>query len=180
LAPIRIRATSSSAISSPGNALAIAASNSAGNSADCHIARISRDAAARSLLFNARETASRPCTLNRCLLDDGFAAPTIFVSGLAHETTRREALAAGAVGFLSKPFGQKSLIDCLKTALMRQHADIFHHWVAKADMAWSTLFNKRGVTNRNAPCDIRWDRSTTSPPNCGASIATAIRIGSIT
>src|SRR5436305_11409390 len=57
--------------------------------------------------------------LHRRLLDDGFAAPTIFVSGLADDATRREALAAGAV-FLSKPFGQKSLIDCLKTALMRQ------------------------------------------------------------
>jgi len=56
--------------------------------------------------------------LHRRLLDDGFAAPTIFVSGLADETTRNEALAAGAVGFLSKPFGQKSLVDCLKTALM--------------------------------------------------------------
>jgi FixJ family two-component response regulator len=58
--------------------------------------------------------------LHRRLLDDGFAAPTIFASGLADEATRREALAAGAVAFLSKPFGQKSLIDCLKTALMRQ------------------------------------------------------------
>ena len=58
--------------------------------------------------------------LHRRLLDNGFAAPTIFVSGLADETTRRDALAAGAVAFLSKPFGQKSLIDCLKTALMRQ------------------------------------------------------------
>jgi FixJ family two-component response regulator len=42
-----------------------------------------------------------------------------FVSGLADETTHKEALAAGAVGFLSKPFGQKSLIDRLKTALMQ-------------------------------------------------------------
>ena len=65
--------------------------------------------------------------LHRRLLDNGFAAPTIFVSGLADETTRRDALAAGAVAFLSKPFGQKSLINCLKTAMMRQHADIVHH-----------------------------------------------------
>ncbi len=57
--------------------------------------------------------------LYRRLLDDGFAAPTIFVSGLADETTRTEALTAGAVGFLSKPFSQKSLVDCLKTALIR-------------------------------------------------------------
>jgi FixJ family two-component response regulator len=65
--------------------------------------------------------------LYRRLLDDGFAAPTIFVSGLADETTRTEALTAGAVGFLSKPFSQKSLIDCLKTALIRQDAGIVHH-----------------------------------------------------
>src|SRR6516164_2712823 len=57
--------------------------------------------------------------LHRRLLGDGFTAPTIFVSGLADEATRKEALAAGAIAFLSKPFGQKSLIDCLKTALMR-------------------------------------------------------------
>jgi FixJ family two-component response regulator len=37
--------------------------------------------------------------LHRRLLDDGFAAPTIFVSGLADETIRSEALAAGEVGF---------------------------------------------------------------------------------
>jgi FixJ family two-component response regulator len=55
--------------------------------------------------------------LYRRLLDDGFAAPTIFVSGLADETTR---MTAGAIGFLSKPFSQKSLTDCLKTALIRR------------------------------------------------------------
>jgi FixJ family two-component response regulator len=65
--------------------------------------------------------------LHRLLLDDGFALPTIFVSGLVDETTRRGVLAAGAVGFLSKPFGKKSLIDCLKTALMRHDADIVRH-----------------------------------------------------
>jgi FixJ family two-component response regulator len=51
------------------------------------------------------------------LLADGFAAPTIFVSGLADEATRTQVLASGAVAFLSKPFGQKSLIDCLKSTL---------------------------------------------------------------
>ncbi|MGB8630712.1 MAG: response regulator [Xanthobacteraceae bacterium] len=52
--------------------------------------------------------------LHRRLLAHGFAVPTIFVSGFADETTRRKVLASGAVGFLSKPFGKKSLIDCLK------------------------------------------------------------------
>ncbi len=65
--------------------------------------------------------------LHQRLLADGFAAPTIFVSGLADETIRTQVLTSGAVGFLSKPFGHRSLIDCLKTALIRQDADIVHH-----------------------------------------------------
>ena len=65
--------------------------------------------------------------LHRRLLDVGFAVPTIFVSGLADEATRMQVLASGAVDFLSKPFGQKSLIDCLKTALVRQDANIVQH-----------------------------------------------------
>jgi FixJ family two-component response regulator len=65
--------------------------------------------------------------LHQRLLADGFAVPTIFVSGLADQTIRTQVLASGAVGFLSKPFGQKSLIDCLKTALIPQDADIGHH-----------------------------------------------------
>jgi FixJ family two-component response regulator len=65
--------------------------------------------------------------LHQRLLADGFAVPTIFVSGLADETTRTQVLASGAVGFLSKPFAKKSLIDCLETALIRQDADIVQH-----------------------------------------------------
>jgi FixJ family two-component response regulator len=62
--------------------------------------------------------------LHRRLLDGGFVVPTIFVSGFADETTRRRVLAAGAVELLSKPFSKKSLIDCLKSALIRETADI--------------------------------------------------------
>jgi FixJ family two-component response regulator len=58
---------------------------------------------------------------------DGFAAPTIFVTGHPDETTRTQALAAGAVAFLSKPFGKKTLLDCLKTALSRHETDILRH-----------------------------------------------------
>ena len=65
--------------------------------------------------------------LYQLLLADGFAAPTIFVSGLADETTRTQVLASGAVGFLSKPFGRKSLINCLKNTLARPDASIVHH-----------------------------------------------------
>ena len=51
--------------------------------------------------------------LHRRLLADGFAVPTIIITGLPDETTRTQVLAAGAIAFLSKPVGEKSLSDCL-------------------------------------------------------------------
>ena len=51
---------------------------------------------------------------------DGFAAPTIFVTGQPDETTRTQVLAAGAVAFLSKPFTKQALLDCLKAASLHQ------------------------------------------------------------
>lgn len=65
--------------------------------------------------------------LYRRLRANGFAAPTIFVTGHPDETTRTQVLAAGAVAFLIKPVGKKVLLDCLKTALIRQNADISHN-----------------------------------------------------
>jgi FixJ family two-component response regulator len=47
---------------------------------------------------------------------DGFTAPTIVVTGNPDETMRRQVLAAGAIAFLSKPFGKTALLDCLKAA----------------------------------------------------------------
>jgi len=55
------------------------------------------------------------------LRGDGFAAPTIFVTGHPDETTRTQVLAAGAIAFLSKPFGKQALLDCLKAASLHHH-----------------------------------------------------------
>jgi FixJ family two-component response regulator len=52
---------------------------------------------------------------------DGFAVPTIVVTGHPDETTRTQVLAAGAVAFLSKPFGKQALLDCLKAASLHHH-----------------------------------------------------------
>jgi len=65
--------------------------------------------------------------LYQSLRADGFDVPTIFVTGHPDETTRTQALAAGAVAFLSKPFGKKAMHDCLKAALIRHETDILHH-----------------------------------------------------
>jgi FixJ family two-component response regulator len=57
---------------------------------------------------------------------DGLAVPTIFVTGHPDETTRTQALSAGAVAFLIKPFGKKAMHDCLRAALIRHETEIAH------------------------------------------------------
>ena len=51
------------------------------------------------------------------LIDQGRTMPVIFITALIDERTRARALSAGAIGFLSKPFHEASLIKCLDTAL---------------------------------------------------------------
>jgi FixJ family two-component response regulator len=47
----------------------------------------------------------------------GHRTPVIFITAFPEERFRIRAMTAGAVGFLSKPFREDSLIHCLKVAL---------------------------------------------------------------
>ena len=47
----------------------------------------------------------------------GYRTPVIVITAYSNEKHRTHALAAGAVGFLSKPFDAESLIECLNTAI---------------------------------------------------------------
>ena len=51
------------------------------------------------------------------LIADGRRIPIIGIAALLEESIRAQMLEAGAVGFLSKPFNDECLIDCLATAL---------------------------------------------------------------
>jgi FixJ family two-component response regulator len=51
------------------------------------------------------------------LLADGHHTPMIFVTAFPEEKFKNRAMNAGAVAFLSKPFREDSLIECVKTAL---------------------------------------------------------------
>ena len=51
------------------------------------------------------------------LIADGRHMPIIGVTAYPEERTRTQMLRAGAIGFLSKPFNDECLIDCLATAL---------------------------------------------------------------
>ena len=55
--------------------------------------------------------------LQRRLIAQGRPKPTIFVTASPDEKTRTRAMTAGAIGYLSKPFSEESLIACLDTAL---------------------------------------------------------------
>jgi FixJ family two-component response regulator len=51
------------------------------------------------------------------LIADGRRTPIIFVTAFPEEKVRTRVLAAGAFGFLSKPFNDVCLIECLDRAL---------------------------------------------------------------
>jgi len=55
--------------------------------------------------------------LQEALRSQGYQTPVIVITAYPNEKHRTRALANGAVGFLSKPFDEKSLIECLATAI---------------------------------------------------------------
>ncbi|SDQ97637.1 Response regulator receiver domain-containing protein [Rhizobiales bacterium GAS191] len=58
--------------------------------------------------------------LQRILIARGVNTPIIFITAFPEEGARARVLDAGAIGFLSKPFKEESLISCLKIALGNQ------------------------------------------------------------
>jgi FixJ family two-component response regulator len=57
--------------------------------------------------------------LQRRLIADGHRTPMIFVTAFPSDRLRKQALDAGAFGFLSKPFDEGSLITCIDKALQQ-------------------------------------------------------------
>ena len=55
--------------------------------------------------------------LQNYLIAQGYRVPIIFVTAFPEMEARGNALRAGAVGFLGKPFGDENLISCLNNAL---------------------------------------------------------------
>jgi FixJ family two-component response regulator len=55
--------------------------------------------------------------LQRGLIAQGILMPTIFITAFPEEETRARAMKAGAVGYLSKPCREESLLKCLDRAL---------------------------------------------------------------
>ena len=56
------------------------------------------------------------------LIVQGYRLPIIFVTAFSETRARAQALAAGASGFLAKPFSDEELITCLNEALAEIHS----------------------------------------------------------
>jgi FixJ family two-component response regulator len=55
--------------------------------------------------------------LQEAVQSQGFHTPVILITAYPNEENRTRALENGAVGFLSKPFDERSLIECLTVAI---------------------------------------------------------------
>lgn len=58
--------------------------------------------------------------LHKRLTELGFAIPTILITAYPNEAARDRALADGVVCYLSKPFDNDALIECIRSALQPQ------------------------------------------------------------
>jgi FixJ family two-component response regulator len=59
--------------------------------------------------------------LQTLLLTQGHRVPFIFMTAFSEEAVRAQALSAGAICFLTKPFNRVTLVRCLDTALRRHN-----------------------------------------------------------
>jgi FixJ family two-component response regulator len=58
--------------------------------------------------------------LKRELTDAGIAPPVIFITASDGDLTRRAALSAGCVAYLSKPFSSRDLVDAIEASQKAQ------------------------------------------------------------
>lgn len=60
--------------------------------------------------------------LQERLQAQGYRTPVILITAYPNEKHRSRAMSAGAIGFLSKPFEEQCLVDCLSVAMSRSSA----------------------------------------------------------
>jgi FixJ family two-component response regulator len=57
------------------------------------------------------------------LIDAGYSIPTIFITAYGNQEHRRQAMEAGAVAFLTKPFSDEQLVKSIRSAEIRWTCD---------------------------------------------------------
>ncbi|QHI96706.1 response regulator [Xylophilus rhododendri] len=71
------------------------------------------------LIVDLRMRGMSGLELQRRLAQAGRTIPVIFISAHGDEDARQRAQAAGAIGFLGKPFDEQALLACVARALER-------------------------------------------------------------
>ncbi len=69
------------------------------------------------LIVDLRMKGMSGLELQAALRQAGVQLPTVFISAHGDDDARARAAAAGALGFLSKPFEERALLDCVRAAL---------------------------------------------------------------
>jgi FixJ family two-component response regulator len=69
------------------------------------------------VIADVRMPAMSGVELQSHLRSQGYKVPFIFITAVPDETIRTQALSDGAICFLTKPFDEDALINCLNSAL---------------------------------------------------------------
>lgn len=75
------------------------------------------------LLLDVQMPGINGLQLQSKLASAGRPVPIIFISAYGNKESRRQAMQAGAVAFLDKPFSDKQLLENIWSALMDQNQD---------------------------------------------------------
>jgi FixJ family two-component response regulator len=73
---------------------------------------------AACLVLDINLNRSSGVELRRRLTASGHSVPVIFITASDQEAIRRDALDAGCIAYLTKPFPAKELIEAIKSAAM--------------------------------------------------------------
>jgi FixJ family two-component response regulator len=90
--------------------------------ADKCIAVVDDDASVRSATVDLLASVGFACKAfegaeERLLADQGRAVPIIFITSYPDERVRGRAIRNGAICYLSKPYSEEELLDCIRLAL---------------------------------------------------------------
>jgi FixJ family two-component response regulator len=77
------------------------------------------DERVRCLLLDVQLPGMDGFELHRRIVEEGQAAPVIFITAHPHAAARARARQADAVAFLEKPFDDETLLEALESALDR-------------------------------------------------------------
>ena len=81
-----------------------------------HLSWSGRPSGPCCLILDVRLSGMSGLDLQQRLAVTGDAPPIVFISAHADQVARQQALAAGAIAFLRKPFAEAALIDAVRRA----------------------------------------------------------------